>query len=110
MADFEEPKETLLSLFQVDLSNMDSTELGLMYHLQSLTPSEIDKLPYFRYENLIKNLNELLKKKQEAEKKANDGSSQTAQTYTNPSKQAESFLNKAKGNMPSMSNIKLPKI
>ena len=107
-----EPTLTLLTMFQIDLDNYDNVEMGLMYHLQSLTPSEIQNWPYYEFEKRVEKLNDILKKKNEAEKNANKSGQEQTQTYTNPQKSADSFLKKAQNSvpkMPNMNNIKLPK-
>ena len=43
--------------------------MALYYHLH-MQPSEIERMPYYEYEITIENLQELLKEKAEAEKKA----------------------------------------
>ena len=97
-------------LFQIDLAHYRDIEMGLMYHLQSLTPSEIASWPFWEFEDRVEKLNEILKKKQDAENKANkDANSQ--QGSFNPQKSADSFLKQAHTNMPKMpNNIKIPKL
>ena len=38
----------------------------MLYHLR-LQPSEVESMPYYEYENIVQNLIDILKEKQEAE-------------------------------------------
>lgn len=83
--------------------------MGLMYHLQSLTPSEINSWPFWEFEDRVEKLNDILKKRQDAENKASKDSQTQQQGGYNPQKSADSFIKKAQSSMPKANNIKIPK-
>jgi hypothetical protein len=76
----------------------------LLYHLR-LQPSEVENLSFYEYENIVQNLIDILKEKQEAEEKQSRSSSED----TNVSKimrDANKYMPAgAKSGMPSMPNM-----
>ena len=74
--------------------------MALYYHLH-IQPSEIENMPYYEYEITLENLHDLLKEKNDAERKAHED--QTANT-PNYNKMANSFK------APSMPKFRMPKV
>jgi len=80
-----------LSLFKISLENFFKTKFYLMYHLH-IQPSEIDKLDYYEYWYIVKDLAEYIKKQNDGQK---GEESAAMQQYGDPQKMA-------KQKMPSM--------
>lgn len=77
-------------MFQISLENSFKNDVYLGYHTR-LQPSEIDRLPYYRYEYYIQHLTAILQEKKDIE----DGQTRATQQDT-PS------INKAMGDMRKM--------
>lgn len=83
-----------------------------MYHMH--TPgSELEQMPYWEFEMMVETLQDVLKKKQDAEKK----SYKDSDAYSmNPSAQANSMMKTASSSMPkapsmpSPSSFRMPKM
>lgn len=103
-----ETRQSLLSLFQVDLENFLKIKFGLMYHLH-LQPDQCENWPFWEFEMHVEQLAEVLKKKQDAEKGQGDSMHQQSM---NPQKTADNFMRKAQSNVPKMStpSIRMPKL
>lgn len=87
-------QKSILDLFKIDLINHRKARLALHYHLR-IQPSEIDMMDYMDFEYLLLDLNELLKEKQEAEKKAYDDSKQKTPDYSKGFKMPKFSMPKA---------------
>lgn len=72
-------------MFQVDLDNMDMIEFAFMYHMQ-IPPTEMHRWPYYYYEDKVEKLNDVLKKKEAAEK------GQQQSTNFDPQREAGKFM------------------
>lgn len=95
-------QKNVLDLFKIDLTNHRKARLALHYHLR-IQPSEIDDMFYMDFEFLLIDLNDLLKEKNEAEKKQYEGNKENTPNY---SKQMNQM---GKMKMPKMSMPKMPK-
>ena len=91
-------------MFQVDLDNLDDLEFAIEYHMHSQL-SELEMMPYYRFQKKIKQLSDYLKKKKEAEEK---GSKDSKSSY-NPSSEASKMMKQAKPPSVKMPNVKFPK-
>jgi len=85
--------KNVLDMFKIDLMNHRKARLALHYHLR-IQPSEIDYMDYMDFEFLLTDLADLLRTKQEEEKKQYDSQKESMPNY---SKQ-----------MKGMSNMKSP--
>ena len=93
------PKKNILDLFKINLVNHRKARLALHYHLR-IQPSEIDNMDYMDFEFLLLDLNELLKEKNDAEKKA----------YGSDKESASGGTTNYQNQMKNMSNFKMPKV
>ena len=90
-------------LFQVNLENFFKAKFALHYHLH-MQPSEIENLPYYEFEYILKNLSNFLEEKNKQEKEAYD--KQSANT-PNMSKYSKQF---SKMRPPSIPKISMPRM
>jgi hypothetical protein len=74
--------KNILDMFKIDLVNHRKARLALQYHLHGFTPGEIDNMWYMDFEYKLMDLAELLKEKQEAEKKAYDDQKANTPDYS----------------------------
>ena len=94
--------------YRVDVRNLVRNKLYICrdYHIQ---PSEIEKLPYYEYEYMLEDINQIQKEQEEEQKKQQE---QTDNMYVNmnPSRMMSDISSQMK--MPSMSNfnMSMPKI
>lgn len=84
-------RKNILDMFKINLLNHRKARLALQYHLHGFTPSEIDGMWYMDFENKLFDLSELLKEKQDAEKKQYDESKSNSPDYGKQMKSASSF-------------------
>jgi len=78
----------------------------LLYHLR-LQPSEVEILPYYEYEYIVKNLIDILKEKQEAEENQMNGdeNSQLTKTMNNAKSMLPSNLSNPGSSMPKIPSM-----
>ena len=99
-------------MFQISLENFFKTKTYLLYHLR-LQPSEVEQLPYYEFEYIVRNLIDILKEKQEAEEKEMNGdeNSQMSKMMDNAKGNLPSSVRGAmNGGTPSMPSMKMPSI
>lgn len=95
----------MLNIFQVDLENYIKVKFAFMYHLH-IAGSEVEHWPYWEYEMMIETLNDVLQKKQQAEKKAYKDTD--AYKGSDPSRAAGSLLKQASSSMPKAPSMPSP--
>lgn len=88
-------------IFSVDIQNMTKTKLYICkdYHIQ---PSELMRLPYYEYEEMLESIREI--QKQEEEERKRQEKSQPSYGDMNPAKMMESM----RPQMPSMPTVSIP--
>ena len=80
------PQKHILSLFSVDIKNHYKARLAIHLHLQGFSPSEIDKLYYWEFEEYLILLNEYLKEKNDQERKSYDDQRSSMPDYSKQQK------------------------
>lgn len=100
--DIIDPNKSMLNLFQIDLENLEKTYFAFFVH-KILSASEIDALPYYRYEGYVEQLKDYLEKKQAAE----SGNGQQGQSM-DVNKEASKFMKNVP--TPKMPNFKMPNL
>lgn len=92
-------------MFQVDVRNLVRSKLYICrdYHIQ---PSEIERMPFYEYEYIIEDINQIHKEQEEQNKKQQE-EYDNMKSSMNPSKMMNSAQNSFK--MPSMPKMNIPK-
>ena len=95
------------SLFKINIENLVVNKVHICrnWHIQ---PSEIEKLQYWEYEIVLKEIDKTIKEENKQQNSQNEKTS-----HTSAEKQANNMMRNANNNipkMPTMNNITTPKI
>lgn len=92
------------SLFRVDIENLVRNKVHIAKNFH-ISPSEIEQLPYWEYEYMMKEMTDTIKKENEDHKKQEE---QYGDINSRVSKMQRNGVQTPK--MPSMPSISMPKI
>jgi len=88
-------------MYQVDVRNLVKNKLYICrdYHIQ---PSEIERMPFYEYEYMLEDINQINKEQEEQNKQQNEDM-ESMRNSMNPKNMMSSMK------MPSMPKINIPK-
>jgi len=96
-------KKNILDLFSINLENFFKAKFALHYHLH-MQPSEIEELPYYEFEYILKNLSDFLEEKNKQEKEGHEKQQANTPNYSKYGKQFSGMKT------PKMPNVKMPRM
>lgn len=92
---------SIFRTFQIDLLRLIKNKVVLCKNF-NLQPSEIDRMCFYEYEFFISEVQETIKREEEAREEQ--------QNNQNQNFSSSKFMRQAKSNMPNFSNMKYPKL
>ena len=98
-------RDRIFRQFQVDLDYLDNIDFALAYKCH-IPPNVSDEMEFYRVQIMSKNLNDLMEKEREEEKKENVGNKYKPESMM---KSAKNSMGSGGNKIPKVGNIKTPK-